>query len=329
MFELSIFPILLLALTIDAIIGDPKLIYRSIPHPTQIMGWIINLLDNRLNDELDDDKSRQIKGVSLVIIILVLAFSIGLGIVFLLSFVPYGWILEAIILSTLIASRSLYHHVLAVARDLQSNNIENARSKVGKIVSRDTKNLDNHGISRAAIESLSENFSDGVVAPIFWTALFGLPGALTYKMLNTADSMIGYKNDRYLKFGWATARLDDLINFIPARLSALLLFFAAFIWGRNEAKRSWKAIKQDARKQLSVNAGYPESAMAGALNIRLAGPRDQGEQKLAIDWIGVANEGSTADATDEDINKGLLLYVNACLFLMAVIVFITVLITQN
>ena len=148
-------------------------------------------------------------------------------------------------------------------------------------------------------------------------------------MLNTADSMIGYKNDRYLQFGWATARLDDLINFIPARLSALLLFFAAFTWGKNEAKRSWKTIKQDARKQLSVNAGYPESAMAGALNIRLAGPRDSGEQKLVIDWIGVANEGSTADATDEDINKGLLLYVNACLFLMAVIVFITVLITQN
>ena len=328
MFELSIFPTLLLALTIDAIIGDPSLIYRLIPHPTQIMGWLINFLDVNLNHELDEDKSRKTKGISLVIIILTLALSAGFGIIFLLSLIPYGWILEAIILSTLIASRSLYQHVTAVSSALKSNNIEYARSEVAKIVGRNTKTLDSHGVSRAAIESLSENFSDGVIAPIFWAIVLGLPGALAYKMLNTADSMIGYKNDRYMQFGWAAARLDDLINFIPARLSAFFLCIATFMWGQNEAKRSWTAIKHDARKQISVNAGYPESAMAGALNIRLAGPRDDGEQK-AIEWIGIANEGSTADATDKDIDRGLSLYVNACLLIIAAIVCVTVLIAHT
>jgi adenosylcobinamide-phosphate synthase len=234
-----------------------------------------------------------------------------------------------LLLSTMIASKSLYQHVHAVASSLKNDSIDNARSAAGEIVGRDTKNLDHHGIARAAIESLSENFSDGVVAPIFWTALFGLPGALAYKMLNTADSMIGYKNDRYLYFGWAAARLDDLANFIPARISAFLLCIAAFIWGQNEAKRSWIAITNDANKQLSINAGYPEAAMAGALNLRLAGPRDYGDQTIKGDWIGIANEGSTADATGEDIGKGLSLYLNACLLLTVVIVFLTVLHSQN
>jgi adenosylcobinamide-phosphate synthase len=329
MFELTIFPTLLFAFTIDAIIGDPKLFYRTIPHPAQMMGWIINHLDTWLNNELDEPRSQRIKGSSAVIIILVLAASIGLGLLFLLSFIPYGWVLEALLLSTMIASRSLYQHVLAVASALKSNNIDNARSAAGEIVGRETENLDQHGIARAAIESLSENFSDGVVAPIFWAALFGLPGALAYKMLNTADSMIGYKSDRYLYFGWAVARLDDLANFIPARLSALLLCIAAFIWGQNEAKRSWIAITSDANKQLSINAGYPEAAMAGALNLRLVGPRDYDDQTIKGDWIGIANEGSTPDATVEDIGKGLLLYVNACLLLTAVIVFLTVLLSQS
>ena len=329
MFELTIFPTLLFAFTIDAIIGDPKFLYQSFPHPTQMMGWVVKQLDNRLNDEFDEVRSQRIKGISTVIIIMLLAGGIGLGLMFLLSFVPYGWVLEALLLSTMIASRSLYQHVLAVADALKNHDIDTARSATGMIVSRNTTNLDFHGTARAAIESLSENFSDGVVAPIFWATLFGLPGALAYKMLNTADSMIGYKNDRYLHFGWAAARLDDLANFIPARLSALLLCIAAFMWGRNEVKRSWAAIKHDARKQHSINAGYPESAMAGALNLRLAGPKEYNDQEIMGDWIGIVNDGSSPDATEDDICKGLLLYVNACLLLTAIIVFLTVLIAQG
>ena len=329
MFELSIFPTLLLALTIDAIIGDPKSVYRTIPHPAQMMGWVINYLDTRLNDELDEPKSQRIKGGSAVIIILALATSIGMGLLFLLSIIPYGWILEALLLSTMIASRSLYQHVIAVASALKNNGVDDARSAASEIVGRDTKNLDSNGIARAAIESLSENFSDGVVAPVFWAAIFGLPGALAYKMLNTADSMIGHKNDRYLHFGWAAARLDDLANFFPARLSAFFLCIAAFIWGQHEAKRSWIAIKHDARKHLSINSGYPESAMAGALNLRLAGPREYGDQTTKDEWIGISNEGSTAEASNEDISKGLLLYVNACILLTAVIVFLTVFVSQS
>lgn len=329
MFELTIFPTLLLALTIDAIIGDPKLFYRTIPHPAQMMGWIINYLDTRLNDQLDEPKTQRIKGSSAVIIMLVLVTGIGMGLLFLLSIIPYGWVLEALLLSTMIASRSLYQHVHAVAKALKSNNIDNARFAASEIVGRDTQNLGENGIARAAIESLSENFSDGIVAPVFWAAIFGLPGALAYKMLNTSDSMIGYKNDRYFHFGWATARLDDLANFVPARLSAFLLCIAAFIWSQHEVKRSWIAIRHDARKHLSINAGYPEAAMAGALNLRLAGPRDYEDQTIKGDWIGIANEGSTSDATEEDIGKGLLLYVNACILLTAVIVFLTVFISQS
>ncbi|HJO87871.1 MAG TPA: adenosylcobinamide-phosphate synthase CbiB, partial [Rhodospirillales bacterium] len=207
--------------------------------------------------------------------------------------------------------------------------IVEAREVASQIVGRDTEFLDRHGVARAAIESLSENFSDGVLAPIFWTALFGLPGALAYKALNTADSMIGHRNERYLHFGWTAARLDDVANFIPARIAALILCLTAFVWGRNEARRSWLAIRHDAKKQISVNAGYPEAAMAGALNIRLAGPREYDEEPVDGEWIGSANEGSTADATHEDISKGLLLYVNACLLSASVIVFLTVWLAQG
>ena len=329
MLGLTIFPILLLALMIDAVFGDPKPLYRYVPHPAQIMGWLIDRCDKRFNNENDTAKQQRISGVVTTVLIVAGAAGIGWGIVTLTTLIPYGWILEAIVLSTMIAGRSLYQHVAAVAKALKSENLEEAREAAGQIVGRDTENLDQHGVARAAIESLSENFSDGVVAPIFWTALFGLPGAFAYKALNTADSMIGHKNERYLYFGWAAARLDDVANFIPARLSALILCLAAFIWGRNEARRSWLAIRHDAKKQTSINAGYPEAAMAGALNLRLAGPRDYDDEPLDGEWIGGANEGSTSDATYEDISKGLMLFVNACLISAGVIVFLTVWLAQG
>lgn len=328
MFSLTIFPILLLALMVDAIFGDPKSLYRIVPHPAQMMGWLINQLDKRLNHEGDVIKTRRLKGAFATALLVGLAAGVGWGLVYLFALLPYGWILEALILSTMIAGRSLYQHVAAVAKALKGGSITEARIAAGQIVGRDTEYLDKHGVARAAIESLSENFSDGVLAPIFWTALFGLPGALAYKALNTADSMIGHKNERYLYFGWAAARADDVANFIPARLSALILCLAAFIWGRNEARRSWLAIRHDAKKQISINAGYPEAAMAGALNLRLAGPRDYDDETVEAEWLGSANEGSTQDATDEDISKGLLLYVNACLISAAVIVFLTVWLAQ-
>ncbi len=329
MLGLTIFPILLLALMIDAVFGDPKPLYRIVPHPAQMMGWLIEQLDKQLNLEEADDKSKRLNGIITVIIVVGLAGGIGWGLITLFSLIPYGWILEAILLSTMIAGRSLYEHVAAVAKALKAEKIVEAREVARQIVGRDTEFLDRHGVARAAIESLSENFSDGVLAPIFWTALFGLPGALAYKALNTADSMIGHRNERYLQFGWTAARLDDVANFIPARIAALILCLTAFVWGRNEARRSWLAIRHDAKKQISVNAGYPEAAMAGALNIRLAGPREYDEEPVDGEWIGSANEGSTADATHEDISKGLMLYVNACLLSASVIVFLTVWLAQG
>ncbi len=329
MLELSIFPILLLALMIDAIFGEPKVIYRYIQHPTQIMGLVIDELEKRFNHAGDSKHIRRIKGSLLALVLISLSGVIGWGLAYLFSKIPFGWAFEAIILSTMIAAKSLYEHVFNVAKILKEDNIKDARIAVSQIVGRDTVDLDEHGIARSTIESLAENFSDGVLAPIFWTILFGLPGALTYKMLNTADSMIGYKNEKFFYFGWTVARLDDAINFIPARITALMLLFAALVWGHNDARRSWRAIRRDASKLESVNAGYPEAAMAGALNVRLAGPRDYDNRSFDGDWIGVANEGSTADVTFEDIDKSLRLYVNAYLISIGLIIFVTTWITQS
>jgi len=323
MLELSVFPTLLLALIIDAIFGEPRVIFHYIQHPTQIMGLFIDKLDKRLNHAGDRKHIRRIKGSLLALILIVLSGSIGWVLFYLLSQLPIGWVFEAIILSTMIAAKSLYEHVTNVAKFLKEDNIKEARIAVSHIVGRDTVNLDEYGVARSTIESLAENLSDGVLAPIFWAILFGLPGAFIYKMLNTADSMIGYRNERYYYFGWAVARLDDIINFIPARITALILLLAALIWGRKDARRSWLAIRRDASKLESINAGYPEAAMAGALNVRLAGPRDYDERFFDGDWIGVANKGSTADVTFEDIDKSLNLYVNAYLISIAIIIFST------
>jgi adenosylcobinamide-phosphate synthase len=212
-------------------------------------------------------------------------------------------------MSTLIAQKSLYQHVAAVASGLETGGLGGGRLAVSRIVGRDPEALDQAGVSRAAIESLAENFSDGVVAPVFWAALFGLPGLLAYKVINTGDSMIGHKTERHLQFGWAAARLDDLLNLVPARLSALIVCAAAWLLPGADPLAAWRAMWRDARKHRSPNAGWPEAAFAGALSLAIAGPRVYHGEHVDDHWM---NDGGRPHAAAPDIRMALRLFVRSC-----------------
>lgn len=215
-----------------------------------------------------------------------------------------GGFLLAVLASTLLAQRSLHDHVAAVAEALETGGLEAGRRAVSMIVGRDPDRLDEAGVSRAAIESLAENFSDGVTAPAFWLGLLGLPGIVLYKAINTADSMIGHRNPRHEAFGWAAARLDDLVNLPASRLSAGLIIAAAALDGPEPARRAWRCVRRDARRHRSPNSGWPEAAMAGALGLRLAGPRVYGTVLVADAFMG---EGRI-EAHAGDIRAALRLY---------------------
>jgi adenosylcobinamide-phosphate synthase len=227
---------------------------------------------------------------------------------------PMGNIITALIASIFIAQRSLYQHVDWVRSAFADGGLPEARDAVALIVGRDPENLDEAGVCRAAIESCAENFSDGVVAPVFWLALLGLPGLIAYKAINTADSMIGHRSERYASFGWAAARLDDLVNLLPARLSALLLAVAAPIAGGSIGK-SFDVVRRDASKHRSPNAGWPESAMAGALGLALAGPRRYAEGMVDDPFL---NAEATRPAVPDDIGRALDLYTAACVIEAAI-----------
>ncbi len=230
-----------------------------------------------------------------------------------------GLLIAAILASTLIAQRSLDDHVRAVAVALEQESLDTCRQAVAKIVGRDTAGLDASGISRAAIESLAENFSDGVVAPVLWTAIAGLPGGLAYKTINTADSMIGHKSARYREFGWAAARLDDVVNLPASRLSALWIVLAACALPGADPKKAMRAVWSDAARHKSPNAGWPEAAMAGALGIRLAGPRSYRGILTETPWMG---DGRVV-LDLYDIRKALALYRTSCAIQAAVLAVLT------
>ena len=249
---------LLIALIVDAAIGEPRLLWDRIPHPAVLMGRSVDILDSFLNK----GGGRLAKGIFALALLVVIAFVLGV----LIQAIPDGGVLETVVAAILLAHRSLISHVNDV-RIALANSVEDGRIAVSLIVGRDTSNLDESGIARAAIESAAENFSDGVIAPAFWFLLFGLPGLLVYKIVNTADSMIGHLNDRHALFGWAAAKLDDIMNWVPARMTAGLIALV----GRRRG--IWDLVREDAQFHRSPNAGWPEAAMAGSLNIALAGPR--------------------------------------------------------
>jgi adenosylcobinamide-phosphate synthase len=314
--------ILLLALLIDAVFGDPDWLYRAIPHPAALMGRVVDWLDQQLNNNADSPRMRRFWGVVAVVFMVGGALTFGWLAELLLSVIPLGWLIEAALMSTLIAQNGLYLHVREVAIGLERDGLAGGREAVSHVVGRDPDSLDEPGVARAALESLAENLSDAVTAPIFWALLLGLPGILAYKVVNTTDSMIGHRTARHEHFGWAAARLDDLLNLAPARLAGLVLCgAAAFLRGR-PVRAAWSAMVRDAPKHHSPNAGWPEAAMAGALGLALAGPRVYDGDRVDDAWMGA---GGRSDATAEDIRRGLRLFVIACAIQAAAVAILAIL----
>ena len=306
--------LLLVALAIDALFGDMPAVFAHVPHPIVLAGRTIGFFDRKLNRASRSERRRRERGIVTVIVLVGAAAVLGIAIEWLCRGNLAGAAAEALFVGILLAQRGLYEHVAAVALALDWGGLRAGRDAVRHIVGRDPRQLDEHGVARAAIESLAENFSDGVVAPVFWYLLLGLPGLFAYKMANTLDSMIGHRTSRYRSFGWAAARFDDGLNLVPARLSGLLLVAAAMFAGEATG-RAFAAMLRDARKHHSPNAGWPEAAMAGALGLALAGPRDYAEGRVEDPWIG----GGTPLARPADIGRALRLYALACLLLAGVI----------
>lgn len=318
MFPLGIWPtpaydpflILFLALLLDVAVGEMPWLYRAIPHPVVAIGRLISLLDRRLNRPQRSHGERQVRGVMVLLSLCTLTGTIGWLVQKLAMTMPYGWVLELLLLVSLVAQRSLYDHVKAVAEGLAQDGLAGGRKAVSMIVGRDPEQLDQAGVSRAAIESCAENFSDGIVAPVFWYVVAGLPGIMIYKTVNTLDSMIGHKKPHYLAFGWASARFDDLLNLLPARLGGVLLCIASLFVVHGSPVSALRTMLRDAGKHRSPNAGWPEAACAGGLGLALCGPRlYSGEGLVNEPWLGDGRR----DAHEGDIRRAVWLMVVGCL----------------
>jgi adenosylcobinamide-phosphate synthase len=288
-----------LALIIERLFGYPDILVRRIGHPVMWMGALIAQLDTNLNT----GPNRRAKGIAAQLILLAATGLVAGALASICRILPFGWLLEALLASTLLAQKSLADAVVAVASGLRRSLAE-GRTAVSHIVGRDPAALDAAGVSRAAIESLAESTSDAVIAPLFWLLLFGLPGIALYKAANTADSMVGHRTERHRDYGWAAARFDDLVNLIPARLSALLIATAARFVSGADHRAAWRIARRDARKHESPNAGWPEAAMAGALGFRLGGPRTYAGETIDLPAFG----DGRADLGPDDIDRALKLY---------------------
>jgi adenosylcobinamide-phosphate synthase len=302
-----------LAMLIELCIGYPQPVTAAIGHPVTWIGRLIGALDRTLNREAAGLDARRVGGIVALLAVLVIVGLIAFILQHELLRLPFGVLAVALLASTLIAQRSLHRHVAAVAAALDTGDLAASRAAVSHIVGRDSAALDAAGVARAAIESLAENFSDAVVAPVVWLAIAGLPGAALYKAINTADSMIGHRTERYAAFGWAAARLDDIVNLPASRLAALLLIAAAALREDAAAGEAWHMVWLDAPRHRSPNAGYPEAAMAGALGLSLAGPRVYGGVRIDDAPMG----GGRWDATAVDIRRALALFRTADAILIA------------
>ena len=296
------------AMAVDALIGWPHWLFARVGHPVTWLGRLISAVDASWNRSCDPQALRRAAGIVAAVLVIALAVALAWAIQSALGSVWMRTLLVGILAWPLVALRSLHDHVAAVAAPLAVGDIAGARSAVAQIVGRDPATLDNAGIARATIESLAENASDGIVAPVFWGALFGLPGIVGYKAINTLDSMIGHRSERHEAFGWAAARIDDVVNFIPARLTGLLFVLLA-----PRPSDAFACMLRDAHRHRSPNAGWPEAAMAGGLGVRLSGPRIYHGTTADEPWL---NEGAR-DPDAADIGRGLKLYRRTMLLLAA------------
>ncbi|WP_350334202.1 adenosylcobinamide-phosphate synthase CbiB [Coralliovum pocilloporae] len=297
------------AIALDAWLGEPPWLWSRLSHPVVIIGNLIDRLDKRFNTARFSQTRRKLNGILTLLTLITISLVIGGGLHALFDDGLIGIILGSMAGATLIAQRSLYDHVKAVADGLDRG-LSEGRHAVSMIVGRNPDKLDKAGVSRAAIESCAENFSDGVTAPLFWFALLGLPGLILYKAVNTADSMIGHRSDRYRKFGWASARFDDLLNYVPSRLTGLLFTLLAPLHGKSPLT-VLSVMLRDAPRHKSPSAGWPESSMAALLGLALAGPRQYGSELVDDPYM---NDGGKRDATALDIRRSLKILVQtACL----------------
>jgi len=315
-------PLALLALLFELMVGYPDWLARAIGHPVTWIGDLIAWLDRKLNRDNADPETRRKAGAVALLVLLVVVGVVAVVIEQTLLLLPLGLLFAAIVASTLLAQHSLLVHVGAVADALDDSGLHAGRDAVAHIVGRDTAELDEAGVARAAIESLAENFSDGVVAPTFFMVIAGLPGAALYKAINTADSMIGHRTARHQDFGRTAAHLDDIVNLPASRLTALLIVGAAYLTKGASAAGAWQAAWRDGPKHASPNAGYPEAAMAGALGLSLAGPRVYDGAITDGAWMGDGRR----EATAEDIRAALDLYSRADGLLIAIVFLLAALI---
>lgn len=306
-----------LALLVERLFGYPKPLYDKIGHPVEWFGTVLKKLEALLYDPQAEPLQARLRGLAVLLALLLIVTIPAVFVASILSTLKFGWIVEALLATALIAQHSLYEHVSAVGKGLDTS-LNEGRKAVAKIVGRDPAALDESGIVKGALESLAENASDGIVAPVLWYALLGLPGIVAYKAINTADSMIGHKSERYIYFGWAAARLDDLINLPASRLTGFL-FAAAAAWNDQErGKLAVLAMWRDAPKHQSPNAGWPESALAASLGVKFGGPRSYEGARVDLPWMGEGRETLNRD----DIRKGLRLYGTAMTFLLFLAVFL-------
>jgi adenosylcobinamide-phosphate synthase len=311
----------LLAMLIELGIGYPQRLVSVVGHPVTWIGVLIGRLDRLLNRGTAIPL-RRAAGILAVVVMLAVVGAIAWLAQWQLLRLPFGILIVAGLGGTMIAQRSLHRYVANVASALELQDLDTGRKAVSHIVGRDTAELDSAGVARAAIESLAENFSDGVVAPVFWLVVAGLPGVALYKAINTADSMIGHRTSRYASFGWAAARLDDLVNLPASRLTALLLVAAAVLRKDASAGDAWRAVRHDAAHHRSPNAGYPEAAIAGALGLALAGPRVYGGVPVNDAFVG---DDGRREANANDIRRALALYRYADAIFLALVAALTAL----
>ncbi len=297
--------ILIISFGIEAVLAYPAPVFRAIGHPVSWIGALIAGLDSTLNQPDRSSAARRAAGVATVLLLLAGSLIAGMLLETVARAIPHlGLAVAVLAVATLLASGSLDQHVRAVATALDAEGLAGGRRSIARIVGRDPDTLDQAAVCRAAIESLAENASDGVTAPALWFLVGGLPGIIAYKAVNTADSMIGHLSERHRAFGWAAARLDDLVNLPASRLTGLLFVTAAAIVPGASAPSAWRAFRRDARLHRSPNAGWPEAAMAGALGLRLAGPRIYGGVLVDDAWMG----DGRSEATARDIDRALVIY---------------------
>jgi len=297
--------ILIIAFGIEAMLAYPAAVFRAIGHPVSWIGALIAALDSALNRPDTSFAARRAAGVATVLLLLAGSLAVGALLEMVARDLPYlRFAVAILVVAMLVAVGNLDQHVRAVSAALRADGLAAGRRSIAKIVGRDPDALDEAAVCRAAIESLAENASDGVTAPALWFLVGGLPGIIAYKAINTADSMIGHMSERHSAFGWAAARLDDLVNLPASRLTGLLFVAAAATVPGASAPSAWRAYRRDARLHRSPNAGWPEAAMAGALGLRLAGPRVYGGVLVDDHWMG----DGRAEATAQDIDRALMIY---------------------